>query len=326
MARPIVLILLAILLMAIPVVSSALGASYVTVEFRRFLIFAIAAVSLDLILGYGGMISFGHAAYFGLGAYTVGVAHWAVATLQWPAWITEPLFSWCVAAVASAAAALLVGAISLRTSGVYFIMITLAFAQLVYFIFVGLKGVGGDDGLRFRADRQLLGLLDLSNRMTFYFIVLFILGCVLLLCHRLTKSQFGMVIQGCRDNELRMRALGYETYAYRLLCFTIAGALAGLAGALFATHESFVSPQLMHWSRSGEFIVMVLLGGMATIYGPIFGAIVYLSLESFLPEYNEHWMMFFGPALILAILLAKQGLFGSLPAQVEPPSVERGRA
>jgi branched-chain amino acid transport system permease protein len=310
--RHVVLVVLAVLLLLLPVASSAFGMSFLTVDFRRFLIFAIAAVSLDLILGYGGMVSFGHAAYFGLGAYTVGLAHVAVATQQWPAWLTEPLVSWCCGALVSALMALAVGAISIRTSGVYFIMITLAFAQLVYFIFVGFKNIGGDDGLRFVANRQLLGVVDLSNRMTFYYVVVAILGAVILLCSRLTGSHFGMVVQGCRDNERRMRALGYETYAYRLTCFVFAGALAGFAGALFATHESFVSVSLMHWSRSGDFIVMVVLGGMATLYGPVFGAIAYLWLESFLPEYSEHWMLFFGPFLILAILFAKRGAIGSL--------------
>lgn len=311
--RPAVLLILAVLLLLLPIVSNALGMSFLTVDFRRFLIFAIAAVSLDLILGYGGMVSFGHAAYFGLGAYTVGLAHVAIATQQWPAWVSEPLVTWCAGALVSALVALAVGAISLRTSGVYFIMITLAFAQLVYFIFVGLKNIGGDDGLRFVANRQLLGMIDLGNRMVFYYLVLAILGGVVLLCSRLTNSHFGMVVQGCRDNEPRMRALGYETYIYRLICFVVAGALAGFAGALFATHESFVSVSLMHWSRSGDFIIMVLLGGIGTLYGPVFGAIAYLWLESFLPEYSEHWMLFFGPFLILAILFAKQGVIGSLP-------------
>jgi branched-chain amino acid transport system permease protein len=306
------LVLLAVLLLLLPVGFSAFGMSFLTVEFRRFLIFAIAAVSLDLILGYGGMVSFGHAAYFGLGAYTVGLAHMAVAAQHWPAWLSEPLLSWCAGALVSAVIAFLVGSISLRTSGVYFIMITLAFAQLVYFVFVGLKGVGGDEGLRFAANRQLLGLIDLGDRTTFYYVVLAILGAVVILCSRLTNSHFGMVVQGCRDNERRMRALGYETYTYRLTCFVIAGALAGFAGALFATHESFVSVSLMHWSRSGELIVMVMLGGLATLYGPVVGAIAYLWLESFLPEYTEHWMLFFGPCLILAVLFAKRGVFGTL--------------
>ena len=323
-SREAALIALVIVLIALPPVCNALGISFLTNEFRRFLIFGIAAVSLDLILGYGGMVSFGHAAYVGLGAYTVGILHWSVGAAHLPTWTTEPLLSWLMAAGIAATAALAVGAISLRTSGVYFIMITLAFAQLIYFVFVGLKGIGGDEGLRFAANRQLLGFLDLSNRTTFYYIVLFLLSATLALCRGLTRSRFGLVIQGCRDNERRMRALGYETYAYRLTCFTIAGAIAGFAGGLFATHEAFVSPSLMHWSRSGEFIVMVLLGGMGTLVGPVVGAIVYLWLESFLPEYSEHWMLFFGPALILAVLFARNGVFGSLQSWF--PSNLKGRA
>ena len=193
-------------------------------------------------------------------------------------------------------AALCIGVVSLRTSGVYFIMITLAFAQLLYFIFVGLDGIGGDEGLRFRPDRNVMGLINLHHSTTFYYVVLACLAATVFALHRLVHSPFGLMLAGCRENEHRLRALGCATFRYKLIAFVIAGAIAGLAAGLFALHEAFVSPAVMHWSRSGDLIVMVLLGGMGTLVGPIIGAIGFLMLESFLPDYSEHWMLFFGPA------------------------------
>jgi branched-chain amino acid transport system permease protein len=319
------LILLCLALLVLPVLAHAFEQQYLITQFRRFLILAIAAVSLDLILGYGGMVCFGHAAFVGIGAYTVGLLQWANAPPADPGLVglaSGPLASWLTAVVVASAAALVIGAVSLRTSGVYFIMITLAFAQLVYFLFVGLKDIGGDEGLPFKGDRMLGGAIDLRQGTVFYYIVLSFLGLILWGLHRLVRSRFGLVIQGCRENEARMRALGVETYRYKLTCFVIAGALAGFSGALFATHESFVSPSIMHWTRSGDLIVMVLLGGIGTLVGPVFGAIGFLLLESFLPDYSEHWMLLFGPAVIVIVLYAKQGLYGSLPGA--RPRLDKG--
>lgn len=312
------IVTLAIILIAFPLLAHFTDQQFLITQFRRFLIIAIAAVSLDLILGYGGMVSFGHAAFVGIGAYTVGILHWYGPELPFNNWLLDPFISWIVASFTAAALALLVGAVSLRTSGVYFIMITLAFAQLVYFLAIALKSIGGDEGLRFRPNREILGLVNLSDGTTFYYVVLAVLGAVLWFLYRVIHSRFGYVIQGCKDNERRMRALGFETFNYRLVAFVIAGALAGLAGGMLATHEAFVSPAIMHWSKSGDLIIMVVLGGIGTLFGPVIGAVVFLWLESFLPDYSEHWMLPFGVALILVVLFAKQGLYGSL--KKSPPT------
>lgn len=318
-----VVLLLIAALLALPVVAGALDQTYLVSQFRRILIFALAAMSLNLIMGYGGMVCFGQAAFFGLGAYVVAFLNVGATQAQhaglWAVW-SDPLVSWGLAGLAAAAAACVIGAVSLRTKGVSFIMITLAFAQMLYFIFVGMKSAGGDDGLRFRADKQLLGLVDLSNTVLFYYLVLGILLAVLWLTHRLVQARFGIVLQGARDNERRMKALGFDTYRYKLSAFVMAAALAGLAGGLFATHESFMSPSVMHWSRSGELIVMVVLGGMGTTAGPILGAMVYLTLEKFLPDVTEHWAVWFGPVLVLCVLYARKGLLGSIPALRRAPA------
>jgi branched-chain amino acid transport system permease protein len=224
----------------------------------------------------------------------------------------EPLLAWPAAMLIAALLAFVIGLISLRTSGVYFIMITLAFAQMVYYFFVSLEAYGGDDGLRFRGGDTLAGVVDLDDDVTYYYVVLIVLVAVLYLGRRLVKARFGRVIEGCRENERRMRALGFPSTRYKLAAFVIAGAVAGLAGALFATHESYVSPSLMHWTRSGDLIIMVILGGMGTLYGPLVGAITFLLLEKFLPDYTRHWQIVFGPILVLIVLFAKRGVLGWL--------------
>ncbi len=309
-------------LIGLPPVASALEATFYIGLFSRILIYAIAAVSLDLILGYGGMVSFGHAAFFGAGAYVVGIFAFhgieGSAVISWPFVIMgtdNALISWAVAAAASAGLAFVIGAISLRTSGVYFIMITLAFAQMMYFFFTSLELYGGDDGLSLFT-RNRLGHLDLSNDAAFYYTCLGLLIGFLLFTRRLVNSRFGMVIRGCKENERRMGALGFPTYRYKLICFVIAGAGAGLAGALMANQTEFVSPSLLHWTVSGDILVMVVLGGVGTIVGPVFGAIVLLLLEEFISRYTEHWMLFLGPILIFVVLFARRGLYGSFVERI----------
>lgn len=306
-----------VFLLALPAIVSALEKPFYIGLFSRILIYALAAVSLNLILGYGGMVSFGHAAFFGAGAYVVGIlAFHGVEDsplLNWPFAVmgTDNAFiSWPVAILASAALAVIIGAVSLRTSGVYFIMITLAFAQMMYFFFVSLEKYGGDDGLSL-VTRNRFGGLNLSNDATFYYLCLALLTGFLFLSHRLVNSRFGMVIRGCKENERRMGALGFPTYRYRLVCFVIAGAGAGLSGALIANQAEFVCPSFMHWTVSGEILIMVVLGGMGTLLGPIFGATALLLLEEFLSRYTEHWMLVLGLALILVVLFAHRGLYGS---------------
>ncbi len=313
-----VTVALIVLLIVLPLAAGLLEQSYLITQFRRILIFALAALSLNLIMGYGGMICFGQAAFFGVGAYVVAFINLAAQNAQhagqWMLW-SDPVVSWLLAAGAAAAIACIIGAVSLRTKGVAFIMITLAFAQMLYFIFIGMKSAGGDDGLRFKSNLHALGFVDLSNNTIFYYVVLGILLLALWSTWRIVQARFGTVLQGSRDNERRMKALGFNVYHYRLCAFIMAAALAGLAGGLYATHESFMSPSVMHWSRSGELIVMVVLGGMGTVAGPIFGAMVYLTLEKFLPDVTEHWAVWFGPILVLCVLYARKGLLGSLSSK-----------
>jgi branched-chain amino acid transport system permease protein len=310
--------MMAMLLMfaAAPLIALAIDQPWYIGLFRRVLIFAIAAISLDLILGYGGMVSLGHAAFFGMGAYMVGILNYHAQRgglfLGFIPGTTEVLITWPLALLAAGLLALVIGAMSLRTSGIYFIMITLAFAQMVYFFFVSLRAYGGEDGLRFRADTMILGVVDTRDSARFYYLIFAIFCTVLYLTHRLVNSRFGMVIQGCRENERRMRAIGFPTFRYKLACFTIAGALAGLAGALYAVDESFVSPSIMHWTRSGDLIVMVVLGGMGTLIGPVLGATIFELLERVLPDFTENWKLIFGPVMVLIVLFARRGLYGSL--------------
>ena len=244
-------------LAVLPPVAAALDESFLIGLFTRIFIFALAAVSLDLILGFGGMVSFGHSAYFGAGAYVVGILSFHAAGGDAPAWpfslpgLESALAVWPLAVAGAALLALLVGAVSLRTSGMYFIMITLAFAQMLYYFFVSLELYGGDDGLSI-AQRNRLPVLDLENETAFYYICLLILAAFLLAGRRLVRSRFGMVLQGCKENEERMLALGFPVYRYKLAGFVMAGATAGLAGALMANYMGFVSPGLMHWTVSGR--------------------------------------------------------------------------
>mgnify|MGYP001231111373 CR=1 FL=1 len=311
----------------LPVIAVAAGQEFYIGQFRRILIFAIAAVSLDLILGYGGMVSLGHAAFMGIGAYVVAILNFhadeGTLLLGFIPGSQNILVTWPAAILASALVALFVGLISLRTSGIYFIMITLAFAQMIYFFFVSLETYGGDDGLRFPGDIPFIDAATdalyeagydpvAAYESLFYYLVFAVFAAVLYGAHRLVNSRFGMVIQGCRENERRMRAIGFFTFRYKLVAFVLAGAIGGLAGALFAAHESFISPSIMHWTRSGDLIIMVVLGGMGTLIGPVAGATLFLLLEKFLPDYTEHWPIVFGPILILIVLFAKRGIYGSL--------------
>ena len=306
----------AVLLMALPVGARIGGEPYLVTLFSRILIYALAAVSLDLMLGFGGLVSLGHAAFFGIGAYVVAILSYhgfeGTPVFAWPLALgghQSGLILWPIAVLLTAAAAAVIGALSLRTSGMHFIMITLAFAQMLYYFFVSLEAYGGDDGLSLFARNTLPGL-DLSSDIQFYYLCLAILAAFLFGAQRLVHSRFGMVIRGCKENERRMKSLGFPTFRYRLVCFVIAGAGAGLAGALIANQTEYVSPGLMHWTRSGEILVMVLLGGMGTLFGPVAGAAALLLTEELLSIYTEHWMVYLGPFLILVVLFARRGIYG----------------
>jgi branched-chain amino acid transport system permease protein len=291
-------------LVLLPVYVGFSGNIFLLTLFTRILILALAATSLNLILGYGGMVSFGHAAYLGVGGYVVGIlAREGVYSgfVQWP-----------LAILVSAAISLVIGALSLRTRGVYFIMITLAFSQMIYYVAVSLSRYGGDDGLTIDRRSQFAGLLNLSNKTQFYYACLLILLGTIYFVARLVNSRFGMVIRGAKSNERRMRAIGFPTFRYRLVCFVIAGTICGLAGALLANQTDFVSPAMMHWTRSGDLIVMVVLGGMSSVFGPLIGTVALLVFEEFLSGITEYWQIILGPLLLLVVLFARGGIDGLL--------------
>jgi branched-chain amino acid transport system permease protein len=300
--RTIALGVAVLLLALVPPISALADQPFYVDLFRRMMIFAIAAVSLDLILGFGGMVSFGHAAYLGIGAYAVGI----------PAFhgVENGFVQWSLAIAASALTALVIGAISLRTSGVSFIMITLAFAQMLYYLGISLETYGGDNGMRLAARSRFAGLIDLGDPTAFYYVVLALLLLFLVLGGRLVDSRFGMVIRAARSNEARSRAIGFSPFRYKLVAFAMAGGVGGLAGALLANQTEYLTPEFMHWTRSGEIMFMVILGGMGTLIGPVIGAIVLLLLEDVLSALTAHWQIVLGPFLVLIVLFAKRGLFG----------------
>ncbi len=295
--------LLTVLALA-PAYAAFTGDAFVLTLFTRVLILALAALSLNLIMGFGGMVSFGHAAYLGIGGYAVGIlAKEGIGSgfVQWP-----------VAIAAAAFYALIVGALSLRTRGVYFIMITLAFAQMIYYVAIGLDRYGGDDGLTIYQRSQFDALADLNNKTLFYYLCLALLLAAIYLVWRSVNSRFGLVIQGARSNERRMRAIGFPTFRYKLVCFVIAGAMCGLAGALLANHTNFISPAMMHWTRSGDLMVMAVLGGMQAMFGPLIGAVTFLLLEEALSRATDYPNLILGPLLLLVAIYVHGGIDGLL--------------
>jgi branched-chain amino acid transport system permease protein len=287
---------------ALPWIAGALDQGYYVGFARRVMIFAIAAASLNFIMGIGGMVSLGHAAYFGIGAYAVAIAMTHGVSSAWIAW---PL-----AVAAAAGMALVIGAISLRTRGVYFIMITLAFAQMIYYLAVGLKQYGGEDGLSLPQRSSVGGGIDLADETTLYFVVLLVLVLSVLLLNRAIDARFGRVLAGIRENEQRMESIGFDTTRYKLVAFTVAGGLAGLAGALFANHNLFVSPAALHWTQSATLVVMVLLGGLGYRYGGVLGAVALLVLEEALAALTDFWHLPLGLILLAVVFLAPRGLAG----------------
>ena len=295
------LVLLA--LIALPFVANSFGEAFYIALVTRILIFALAATSLNLILGFGGMVSFGHAAFLGVGAYTVVILSQMGVVDAWVAWPT--------AMVVAGLFALLIGAVSLRTQGVYFIMITLAFAQMMYYLVVSFKAYGGDDGMSLPA-RSRIGFLDMSNDTHFYYVTLLACVAVLVLTARVLNARFGHVLQAIRENEVRMQSLGYAVFRYKLCAFVMSGSLAGLAGALLANQSGFVSPAMMQWSQSGMLMMMVILGGVGHLYGGVWGAIVFLLLEEILSHFTIHWQLGLGALLLMVVLLLPNGLTSAL--------------
>jgi branched-chain amino acid transport system permease protein len=309
-------LLVVILLAAFPLVMEAMGYLFYVSFASRVMIYAIAATSLNLVLGYGGMLSFGHAAFVGAGAYMASIL---IAEGVTSAWI-----GWPAAIVVSALLAAVIGAISLRTRGVYFIMITLAFAQMMFYLVNSMKAYGGDEGLTLPSRAELGFGLDLGNELVFYYVVLALLMLSLYALHRLVHSRFGRVVTAIRENEARAEAIGVPVYRYQLACFVIAGAAGGLAGALLASHGKYVNPNVLHWVQSGTLMIMVILGGVGHLWGGVIGAAVLLGLEHLIadhsigwlvqlaPNYQQHANLGVGIVMLVIVLFAPQGIAGLL--------------
>ena len=310
------LILLAILA-AFPLLAPLIGFDYYIGFVRRALIFALAAASLNFILGYGGLAALGHAGFLGVGAYTmVALADTGVES----AWLM-----WGGAMLVAALASVLIGLVALRTRGVYFLMITLAFAQMLYYIAVSLRVYGGDDGYSL-AVRPSLGLgLDSMNESTLYWVILGLFAVAMWLLNRATASRFGHALMGIRDNETRMQAMGYPVFGLRLFAFSLAGAIVGLAGALLTTQNSFISPSAMHWTQSATLIVMVVIGGVGRRWGGPVGAVAWIFLTEVFKSYTDYWQLPMGVLVILTVFLAPRGLSGIFDCRADSP-LEGGAA
>jgi len=293
------LVLLAALV-ALPWGLQAAGQDFYLGLATRILIFGLAATSLNLVLGFGGLVSFGHAAFVGAGAYTVAVLMQDGVASAW--------IAWPAAVAVSAVLAAAIGAISLRTRGVYFIMITLAFAQMLYYVMTSLKAYGGEDGLSLMSKSFVAEAVDLGDERTFYLLTLAVCALAFLFVQRLLNARFGHTLQGLRENETRMAAIGFPVFRYRLAAFVLAGALGGVAGVLLVNQSGFVSPSLLDWHQSGLLLMMVILGGVGHLYGGLAGAAIFLLLEELLSGYTTHWKFVLGLVLLAVVLLAPNGV------------------
>ena len=305
-------LVLALLLLALPFAAQMLGEPFYVTLATRMAILALAAAGLNLALGFGGLVSFGHAAFFGIGGYAAGIlashAFNAEPLLGMPGSDQMPVI-WLVAALACALVALPIGAISLRTSGVYFIMITLAFAQMVYYFAISWPAYGGEDGLSITMRNGFPGL-NTANPISFFLVCYAVLMAALALMWRIRDSRFGAALQAARQNETRVAAIGIRPFHVRLAAFVISAVVTGVAGALFADLNRFVSPSMMSWQMSGELIVLVILGGTGRLFGPVAGAILYVLLEFALGGLTERWQLFLGFILLGVVLFARGGIIG----------------
>jgi branched-chain amino acid transport system permease protein len=278
------------------------GGSYELTLLARAMILGMAAVSLSFLVGGAGLVSLGHAASLGVGAYAVAIldAHG----------VTEALVVLPVAIGAAALFALLTGAVAIRTSGVHFIMITLAFGQMAFFTASSLAAYGGDDGYTLYGRTEVAGLRLLENRLVFHYVCLGLLALTWGVSAMLLASRFGRVLRAARENPQRVEAVGLAPYPFRLVAYAIAGALGGLAGMLLANATEFVSPAYLSWQRSGELLFMVILGGVGRLWGAMLGALAFVLLETWLAGQMQHWKLVFGPLLVLAVLFLRGGLAG----------------
>ncbi|KPA21607.1 leucine/isoleucine/valine transporter permease subunit [Shimia sp. SK013] len=306
------------LLLAVPLAAWALDEPFIITLTTRAVIFAIAGVGLNLALGFGGLVSFGHAAFFGLGGYAMGILAYHAQTytplMDWPFVIEgtkSMLVIWPVAIVASGLAALAIGALSLRTSGVYFIMITLAFGQMFFYFTISWSAYGGEDGLSIYVRNSFPGL-NTMDPIQFFAICYGLLLLVLWGVHRMANASFGLALRAARQNEERLQAVGQVPYRLYLTAFAISGAITGLAGALFADLNRFVSPSMLSWQTSGEIMVFVILGGVGRVYGPVAGAALFILLEHTLGGLSPYWHVYLGAILLGVVLFARGGIFGLL--------------
>ena len=299
--RHLVVLVGLLLLLLVPIV----GDAYIVRVASRIVVLALVAISLDILIGYSGLISFGHAMFLGSGGYVVGVlAYLGVES----GFIAYPL-----AIALSVLLALIVGYLILRTTGVYFIMITLAFAQMLYYVANGVRigeDYGGDEGLPLTGRSPLFGLLDFNDPASFHYLCVAVLALVLFCCWKLVNSRFGRVLQAAKDNERRVKSLGYNTFRYRLVAFMISGGIAGLSGALHMNLQKFISPDELHWVISGDLLIMVIVGGVKSLIGPIIGTGLFVLLEEVISGYTEHWMIIFGPLLVLVVMFGRGGIYG----------------
>lgn len=288
-------------LAAVPLVAAALDDNFYITVAARIVVFALAATGLNLILGYGGMVSFGHALYVGLGAYIVGILGFHGIANGWIQLAATLLLCSAIGGIT--------GLICLRCTGIAFIMITLAFAQMFYFLGVSLQQYGGDDGTPLAA-RSDFWPLSIDSNAAFYYFAVVILFVALYFCWRLVHSRFGRVLRATKSNSRRMRVLGFPILRYQVTAYVISACLCGVTGLLLANLTLFMSPGYMYWTVSGDLVVMVMLGGISTIVGPVVGAVVYILLETVVSGYTEHWMIITGPVIVLIALLAKRGIYG----------------
>jgi len=310
--------LIALALVAVPLAANVLDEPFVVTLATRVAILALAGVGLNIALGLGGMVSLGHAAFFGIGGYAMGILAAPVQSYEmlmtWPLALpgtkSMPLI-WLTAMGAGALAALAIGALSLRTSGVYFIMITLAFGQMLYYFAISWPAYGGEDGLSIYVRNGFPGL-DTLDPIQFFALAYAVLMAALGLSLMLARSRFGLALAGARQNPARLAALGVRPYRVKLVAFAISGALTALAGALFADLNRFVSPAMLSWQTSGEIMVLVILGGVGRLFGPVAGAAIFVLLEHWLGGLSDYWKLFLGLVLLGIVLFARGGLIGTL--------------
>ena len=316
-ALPTLLILAA--LAATPLVALALNDPFIVKVATRVVVFAIAATALNFVVGYGGLVSLCHAGFFGIGGYVVGILAWHDFNSE-PLWFLPGTSNLAVslpaAILVSGVVAAIVGAISLRTSGPYFLMITLAFNQMFYYGAIALQKYGGDDGLQIM-NTITLGSLDVSNRYRFFYLALAVLALTLLLIGRFVDSRFGMVLRAASRNETRVVAVGVDPWLYRLAAFVVSAVLTAVAGALLAAGQQFISPVDMGWDRSGDLVVMAVLGGIATVWGPVIGAAAFIVLELALSSWTQHWHLAFGFIILMVVIFLRGGL-ADLTRMVRP--------